>query len=50
MASRSSSVRAAISKGFDKIRILAVNTVQENPVTTPAEPLFDTLGSTSNRS
>ncbi len=32
----------------DKIRILAITAVQENPVTTPAEPLFDTLGSTSN--
>lgn len=32
----------------DKIRILAISAAQENPVTTPAEPLFDTLGSTSN--
>ncbi|HEV2576281.1 MAG TPA: glycoside hydrolase family 38 C-terminal domain-containing protein [Acidobacteriaceae bacterium] len=32
----------------DKIRILAISAAEENPVTTPAEPLFDTLGSTSN--
>jgi alpha-mannosidase len=32
----------------DKIRILAVSAVEEIPPATPAEPLFDTLGSTSN--
>ena len=32
----------------DKIRILAISAAEENPVATPAEPLFDTLGSTSN--
>jgi len=32
----------------DKIRILAISAAEENPITTPAEPLFDTLGSTSN--
>ncbi len=30
----------------DKIRILAVSAVGENPTTTSAVPLFDTLGST----
>jgi alpha-mannosidase len=29
----------------DKIRILAISAAEENPATTPAEPLFDTLGS-----
>jgi alpha-mannosidase len=32
----------------DKIRILAITAAEENPVTTPAEPLFDTLGGPSN--
>jgi alpha-mannosidase len=32
----------------DKIRILAVSAVEDNPAATAAEPLFDTLGSTGN--
>ena len=32
----------------DKIRILAISAAEENPDTKPAEPLFDTLRSTSN--
>jgi alpha-mannosidase len=32
----------------DKVRILAVSAVEENPKLTPAAPLFDTLTSTAN--
>ncbi|SEF73027.1 alpha-mannosidase [Bryocella elongata] len=43
-----SNVHSVVLPTNDKIRILAISAVEENPASTPAAPLFDTLGSSSN--